>query len=54
MVANRLIKVFASGTYSAKLIILVKNQQYLQANHHVCTMEKTKECGAVDVSRLWD
>ena len=51
---KQVIKVFASGTCSAKVIILVKNQQCLQANNHVCTMEKSTECGAVDVSRLWN
>ena len=52
--ANRLIKVVASGICSAKAITLVKNQQCLQANHHVCTVEETTECGAVDVSRIWE
>ena len=51
IVVSRLIKVVASGICSAKAKTLVKNQQCLQANHHVWIVEESTECGALDVSR---
>ena len=39
---------------SVKAITLVRNQQCLQANHRVCTVEETMECGVADVFRTWE